>query len=169
MTRLRIFIGVLAILGVAIAVMAQPHSHPELSGVAHVIDGDTIVINDTHIRLFGVDAPERSQTCESKSGFTYECGRDATATLKDIIRGQRVDCVPRDHDRYNRVVAVCYTESVELNAEMVRRGAAVDFRKYSGGRYRSDEEQARKAGLGIWSGRFEMPEVWRHQHNQVSR
>jgi endonuclease YncB( thermonuclease family) len=78
-------------------------------------------------------------------------------------RDRRVDCTPRDHDRYSRVVAVCRTESAELNAAMVRRGWAVDYPKYSGGRYRADEEQARREALGIWSGRFEMPWEWRQQ------
>jgi len=53
----------------------------------------------------------------------------------------------RDYDSYGRVVAVCRTDVGELNAAMVRRGWAVDFTKYSYGRYRSDEEQARREGL----------------------
>ena len=136
----------------------------DLSGTARVIDGDTIVIGDTHIRLWGIDAPERRQICQAKHGDVYECGRDSAAVLFELTRDRRVDCTPRDHDRYNRVVAVCRTESGELNAAMVRRGWAVDFTKYSGGRYRSDEEQARREQLGIWAGRFEMPWEWRQRH-----
>jgi endonuclease YncB( thermonuclease family) len=62
------------------------------------------------------------------------------------------------------VVAVCRTESGELNAAMVSRGWAVDYANYSGGRYRSEEEQARHDGLGIWAGRFELPWDWRRRH-----
>ena len=32
-------------------------------GPARVVDGDTLVINENKIRLFGVDAPEKAQTC----------------------------------------------------------------------------------------------------------
>jgi endonuclease YncB( thermonuclease family) len=34
-----------------------------LSGSARVIDGDTIDIAGTRIRAWGIDAPEREQTC----------------------------------------------------------------------------------------------------------
>jgi endonuclease YncB( thermonuclease family) len=58
---------------------------------------------------------------------------------------------------------VCRTESGELNAAMVRRGWAVDYTKYNGGRYHSEEQEARRDQLGIWAGRFDMPEQWRHR------
>jgi endonuclease YncB( thermonuclease family) len=47
------------------------------------------------------------------------------------------------------ISAVCRTESGELNVAMVRRGWAVDYAKYRGGRYRSDEEQARGEQQGV--------------------
>jgi endonuclease YncB( thermonuclease family) len=33
----------------------------DLSGQASIIDGDTLEIHGTHIRLWGIDAPESSQ------------------------------------------------------------------------------------------------------------
>jgi endonuclease YncB( thermonuclease family) len=136
----------------------------DLAGTAQVIDGDTISIGNTRIRLWGIDAPEREQPCQGKNGDVYECGRDSAAVLLELTRDRQVACVERDHDRYGRVVAVCRTESGELNAAMVRRGWAVDYMKYGGGQYRPDEEQARRERLGIWAGRFAMPWVWRHRH-----
>jgi len=91
-----------------------------------------------------------------KNGDIYECGRDSAAVLSELTRGRRVECTQRDVDRYSRVVAVCRTESGELNMAMVRRGWAVDYTKYSGGRYQSEEQQARREQLGIWAGRFEV-------------
>ena len=135
----------------------------ELAGTARVIDGDTIEVAGTRVRLWGIDAPEHDQTCQGKRGETYECGRDSSAVLREITNGQRVECAPRDRDRYGRTVAVCRTESGELNAAMVRRGWAVDYTRHSGGRYRSEQEQARRDQLGIWAGRFDMPEQWRHR------
>ena len=32
-------------------------------GLARIIDGDTLDINGTRIRMFGIDAPEGRQTC----------------------------------------------------------------------------------------------------------
>ena len=35
-----------------------------IKGIAEVVDGDTIKIDGTRIRLFGIDAPEKDQTCK---------------------------------------------------------------------------------------------------------
>jgi hypothetical protein len=80
-----------------------------------------------------------------------------------VFYQRRVECAARDHDRYGRTVALCRTESGELNAAMVLRGWAVDYTRYSGERYRAEEQQARTERLGIWSGQFDMPEQRRHR------
>ena len=56
------------------ACLDAPASAAELSGTARVIDGHTITIGDTRIRLWGIDAPEREQTCQGKDSDIYECG-----------------------------------------------------------------------------------------------
>jgi hypothetical protein len=63
-------------------------------------------------------------------------------------------------DRYGRVVAVCKIGGIDLNAEMVRAGFALAFRKYSLD-YVEDEDDARQAKRGLWSGQFDPPWVWR--------
>jgi endonuclease YncB( thermonuclease family) len=136
----------------------------ELSGPVRVIDGDTLDMDGVRIRLWGIDAPEMKQTCHGKDGQTYECGRDSAAVMRELTRDRTVECDERGHDRYRRVVAVCRTEAGEINAAIVRRGWAVDWPRYSHGQYQADEEAARAEGLGIWSGRFEMPWEWRREH-----
>src|SRR5690349_7808869 len=42
------------------ASMAVPST---VEGIARVIDGDTLELAGERIRLWGIDAPERSQTC----------------------------------------------------------------------------------------------------------
>lgn len=146
--------------------LAQP-----ITGTPGVIDGDTLNFGGVKVRLWGIDAPERDQICE-RSGYVlpwlhtgqrYECGRDAAAVLAELTRGRVVTCTPRDRDRYNRIVAVCSTEAGDLGAAMVRRGWAVDYARYSGGRYRAEEDKARAERLGIWAGWFTMPAEWRRQ------
>jgi endonuclease YncB( thermonuclease family) len=44
-------------------VAAASHHFPPIQGPARVVDGDTLVINDERIRLYGVDAPEKAQVC----------------------------------------------------------------------------------------------------------
>jgi len=71
----------------------------------------------------------------------------------------------KDRDRYGRIVAVCGTDAGELNATMVRRGWAVEYTQFSKGRYSQEKAEAQSEGMGIWSGRFEMPWDWRRQHH----
>jgi endonuclease YncB( thermonuclease family) len=132
-----------------------------VSPTVRVIDGDTFDLGGQRIRLWGIDAPEARQQCHGRDGQTYNCGQDATAVLRELLRGRRTECDKRDHDRYQRTVAVCRTEAGEVNAVMVRRGWAVDYVQYSGGRYQAEETAAKAERLGIWSGRFELPSQWR--------
>jgi endonuclease YncB( thermonuclease family) len=148
----------LAIVGIA------PAEAQSFAGQASVVDGDTIEIGHTRIRLWGIDAPELKQTCQGRGGDVYECGRDAAAELRALTSGRRVECDQRDRDRYGRVVAICRTDAGEINAGMVRQGWAIDYRRYSGRAYDAEERAASAERLGMWSGRFELPERWRREH-----
>jgi endonuclease YncB( thermonuclease family) len=130
-----------------------------LSGVPRIIDGDTIRIGDTRIRLHGIDAPELKQTCTT-GGKEWPCGREATNALIRIVGEQQVSCFQRDLDRYGRIVAVCRAGSVDLNAWMVSSGWAVAYKRFSMD-YVRDEDAARSARKGVWRGRFVMPWDWR--------
>jgi endonuclease YncB( thermonuclease family) len=149
---------------VASLALAPPATAAEITGPARVIDGDTLDMARTRIRLWGIDAPETRQTCEGRDGQTYECGRDSRAVMIELTRDRAVTCEPRDNDRYGRVVAVCRTEAGDINAAIVRRGWAVDWPRYSHGAYSREQEAAQSEKLGIWSGRFEMPWDWRRAH-----
>ena len=133
-----------------------------LSGSARVIDGDTIDLSGTKIRLFGIDAPEHDQLCQTRNGDPYRCGDEATAALRALVQGERVRCEARGHDKYGRTVGLCAAGSLsDIGAEMVRRGWAIDYRPPSRGRYRAQERAAQAARAGLWSGRFELPQNWR--------
>ena len=131
------------------------------TGPARAVDGDTLDIAGQRVRIWGIDSPERSQTCEGRDGKVYECGRDASAGMAELIRGRIVTCAQRNRDRYGRIVATCATEEGDLGAAMVRRGWAVDYTQYSHGQYSAEQSAAKAEGLGIWSGRFEMPSEFR--------
>jgi endonuclease YncB( thermonuclease family) len=153
--------------GLALAFLDHSAATPSIcgtiAGAARVIDGDTLDVAGVRIRLDGIDAPESDQTCRGSSGADYACGSQASAVMGDLVHGRRVDCAPRGLDRYRRTLAICRTDAGELGAAMVSRGWAVDYTRYSGGRYHAEEAQARSVALGIWSGRFEMPWDWRHR------
>lgn len=134
-----------------------------IAGRVSVIDGDTIEIKGKRIRLFGIDAPEGRQFCTAPSGKAWRCGKDAAFALADRIGVAVVSCDKRDTDRYGRIIAVCRDHQTDLNAWMVSEGWAVAYRLYSRD-YVQQEAQARKAGLGLWSGSFQMPWDWRKSH-----
>eukprot|EP00959_Pyramimonas_sp_CCMP1952_P001539 31623-Pyramimonas_sp.AAC.1 len=46
-----------------------------LSGSPRTVDGDTLEVAGTRIRLYGIDAPESLQMCKTKSGKDYSCGK----------------------------------------------------------------------------------------------
>lgn len=142
---------------------AAPAIAQTIAGLERVIDGDTLIVAGQRVRLFGIDAPERGQTCGGRDGRTYECGRDSAAVLAELVRGRAVTCAARDTDRYGRIVATCSTEVGDLGAAMVRRGWALDMPRYSRGAYRAEEAAARAERLGIHSGRFTVPEQWRRE------
>ena len=135
-----------------------------LSGRPYIIDGDTIAIGETHIRLFGIDAPETDQFCTDADGKPYRCGLLATAVLEEEIAGRAVDCTPMGTDRYGRTVAICDVAGRDLGDVMVRRGYAIDYERYDPeGRYAEAQIEAKEARRGMWAGAFMEPEAWRHR------
>jgi endonuclease YncB( thermonuclease family) len=138
--------------------MAGPNN---LHGAVRVIDGDTLDVDGRRIRLFGIDAPERAQSC-TRQGVAYACGHDATEAMR-ALAGDTLTCEGRDTDRYRRLVAVCWHNGKDINAAMVEGGWAVAYRQYSTD-YVGAENAAKRAGRGLWSGEFQMPALWRRDH-----
>jgi endonuclease YncB( thermonuclease family) len=99
----------------ALALAFTTPRSPTLSGTARVVDGDTITISGTTIRLHGIDAPEASQACTRSTG-TWACGIAAAAVLADLVRGKLVTCQLRGLDYYGRSLGVCFTGSRNINA-----------------------------------------------------
>jgi endonuclease YncB( thermonuclease family) len=147
------------------AVMFQSPGTPgfaaDFFGQARVIAGDTIEIQGTSIRLFGIAAPASGQLCRSKVGEPYRCGQLASGALSDLIAIRPVDCVQHESRRWGRVVAVCTLAGIDLADWMVRNGHALDWPKYSGGDYGAAQDEAKHAERGIWSGSFVEP--WRYR------
>lgn len=132
----------------------------DITGVASVIDGDTIEVHGTRIRLHGIDAPESAQLCIDADGKPWRCGQQASLALAELIGRTPVTCNRTDTDHYGRTISVCTQGDKDLNAWMVAEGWAVAYRQYSMD-YVGEEDQAREARRGMWSGEFVRPENWR--------
>lgn len=154
---------------VAIALLTSPSSvrpAETITGPATVTDGDSLRIAEERIRLIGIDAPERRQTCRIH-GREWSCGIEARDVLRQLVRGRTVICDVLGRDRWRRALAVCRAGALELNREMVRRGWALAWypeRAVPGPDYEPEEEEARAARRGIWQGRFVEPWVWRRSN-----
>lgn len=132
-----------------------------LTGIASVIDGDTIELHGERIRLNGIDAPESGQLCEDATGVSDRCGQRAAFALADHIHQKSIRCEGDKSDRYGRLIATCYLGNEDLDAWMVSQGWALAFRRYSV-KYAPEEDDARAARRGIWQGSFQEPWEWRH-------
>ena len=79
-----------AAVAVAAAVLlhAAPASAESVTGIARVIDGDTLEVAGTRVRLYGVDAPESKQLCKRRNGEDYACGATQYTSVQGLT-GQR--------------------------------------------------------------------------------
>lgn len=147
-----------AVLLACVVALAAPAHAAEIAGRASVVDGDTIEIAGQRIRFDGIDAPESGQVCRTASGEAYRCGRvSADALDKFLAQSRPTVCTPKGKS-YDRVVATCRrADGADVNSWMVRNGHAIDWPKYSKGRYATLQIEAKAESTGIWSGSFDMP------------
>lgn len=142
-----------------------------LVGRASVIDGDTIEIHGERIRFNGIDAPESGQTCNNANGQAYRCGARAAEALASFLAASsptRCDFVERD--QYDRFVGDCFrADGASVQAAIVRSGWAMDWPRYSGGAYASEQATAKNERIGIWVGTVQPPWEWRAEQRQAQQ
>jgi endonuclease YncB( thermonuclease family) len=132
-----------------------------LTGQASVIDGDTLEIHGTRIRLWGIDAPETTQLCRNDESLQYRCGAKAAKDVDAFIARRPVDCSPVNLDQYGRTVAVCSIGGDDVAEWLVRNGLALDWPTYSKGKYGEAQREAEHAGRGMWAGSYVEPWLFR--------
>ncbi len=110
-------------------------------GRVWVIDGDTLSVQGTRVRMFGIDAPELSQ---------YG-GYKARSHLIRLAGGRQVRVHPVDIDCYGRIVARVWCGDIDLSDRMVRDGYAVAMSRWNSD-YDAAEFQARRQQFGLWRG-----------------
>lgn len=136
--------------------------------VVSVADGDTITIlsnnnQETKIRLYGIDTPEKAQPFGQKAkNFTASLTAGKQATVKVY-----------DTDRYGRSVGVVFINSTNINEAILDNGLAWQYRKYCKASFCNDwlkkEEYARSFVFGLWAERNPTPPwEWRKSNRGKS-
>ena len=104
--------------------------HPEIAGkVDRVVDGDTLTVAGVRIRLRGLDAPE----------LKHRGGNEAREALRLIVGKSPLACRPDGTVTHDRIVATCFAGEMDIAAELIRQGRALDCARFSGGAYASFE------------------------------
>ncbi|HTS90395.1 MAG TPA: thermonuclease family protein [Stellaceae bacterium] len=166
--------GTLAVVAIAIAVLLMLPA-PKRSDRYSVIDGDTISVRpgrcllsrlrlrcfSERLRLFGVDAFERTQTCRDAKGEVWACGDVATHRLQALVATPGFGCQvdPEFVDRHAREFAVCTANGEDVGAVLVSEGLAFAYGRRT--RYVAIEEEAKTEHRGAWAGSFVRPQFYR--------
>jgi micrococcal nuclease len=152
----------------ALGTVACATDDPFLSGVVvGIVDGDTADVRLQsgliRVRLHAVDAPERDQPQ----------GAASKQALAKLVYGQQVSVEPIEQDRYDRLVARLWLGDLDVNAAMIKQGAAWVYRRYADDpAYCAYEKAARDLKRGVWSLPGEQraaPWEWRNRKTLANR
>jgi micrococcal nuclease len=115
--------------------------------VVAITDGDTVVClngnnEQTKIRLFGIDAPEKKQAFGTKS----------RQFIADLVFGKIVDVSVVGTDRYGRTIARIFYKGKDAGLLSIQNGFAWHYKKYAPHEtiYAEAQEWARENKLGLW-------------------
>ena len=108
-----------------VAFQAKSSADPLEAVVGKVIDGDTLYVGPTKIRLQGIAAPELDEPF----------GPEARDFLIAVALGKRARCDLTGERSFDRQVAVCRIDGQDLGKMIIEAGLARDCPRFSGGRY----------------------------------
>ncbi|MEO0390648.1 MAG: thermonuclease family protein [Pseudomonadota bacterium] len=132
----------------------------DITGPVRVVDADTLWVGATKVRLFGIDAAELDQTCETEQGTTFQCGQWVHDQTHKRFAHRIARCEALDTDRYGRTVARCWVGDIDIGRALVQDGLAFAFRRYSMD-YDLDEKQAAVMDRGLHGFRVQSPSQFR--------
>ena len=90
----------------------------------HVIDGDTVDIDGTRIRILSIDTPE---TFRSRCENEYLLGLKAKERLTALLGSGEVSYTPNGVDRFGRTLATVYVGEVDIGEVLLKEGHALPY------------------------------------------
>ena len=134
-----------------------------VSGPAAFVTADTLMVDEILIRLQGAVAPVDGDFCETASGTAYDCAAWSVRAMETILADRDVLCHLTDEldGEGGALLGWC-----DITLKSGKRRDLAEIGVHSGilrvdddardiSPYLRTEAQARDAGNGIWSGRYE--------------
>ncbi|MGH8067224.1 MAG: thermonuclease family protein [Candidatus Entotheonellia bacterium] len=123
--------------------------------VVAVLDGDTIVISGgDKVRYAGLNTPETHHPDK----LPEYCGQQAFEANRRLVAGKtvRLEFDERHRDKYGRLLAYVYVDSLLVNAELIRQGYAQVSTYKENQRYHAEFERLQQHAIaarrGLWGG-----------------
>ncbi|MCI5108832.1 MAG: thermonuclease family protein [Candidatus Pacebacteria bacterium] len=113
-----------------------------------IVDGDTIKVGNEHIRLLGIDAPEKGDCFYTESSDILR----ETIGKRDVRL--EINEINRDKDDYGRLLRYVYVDNELVNQKLLEVGAAKYLSYFpitKSESFKEAEIRARNKALGIWS------------------
>jgi len=127
---------------------AREERKTEENQVIEILDGDTIRLsNGITVRYIGVDTPEEGEP------FYLE----AKEVNEKLVKGNtvRLEFDLQARDKYDRMLAYVYVDTVMVNLRLLKEGLAVIYPYSPNLRHLQEfcavQKEAREEHLGIWS------------------
>lgn len=158
--RFLLVLAALSVMGSALNAVSTGPEAGVVTGTVRVVDGDTLDVGGTRVRLHGIDAPERDQTCATRNDPRWACGGWVTRVAQDEFAGRQARCAVRDTDRYGRTVAQCVVAGRDIGGWLVSQGMAFAYVKY-GADYIGHQRAAEAAQRGLHRVRMISPQAHR--------
>lgn len=118
--------------------IAAPSAAGTLTGAGQAIDGDTIIVGKSQVRLQGVNAPEVDEP------FADE----ALEFMGELVNDKPVVCELDGTVNRKRVIGICRVDGQDIGAAIIAAGLARDCPRYSKGRYQSIETDVARRRVG---------------------
>lgn len=128
-----------------------------VQGLAEVLNGHTLIIDNEELRLFGIEAPEIHQICNE-----LNLGKMSKEFLEQLTRGKLVICKGRQRDKKRRLLVYCTADDTDINSVMVKSGYAFNFKWFTS-QYDKEEKFAKDNLLPVWKNGCENPFFYRNR------
>ncbi len=136
-------------------------NHDLTAKVIYLKDGDSFVVlegkEEVEVRMIDIDAPELYQAH----------GKKAKQFLSKMIKGKRVGLDYDRKDKFGRILATVYMDTIDVNFAMVEAGYAWQYKHSKDKELAEAEDMAHEQKRGLWKDKNpEAPWNWRKNNRR---